>query len=175
MMHARGSICHGDLKLSNILVADSGQQADNKELFLCDFCSSGTLGEEFPFLHTSYPAPELMNTSCKIYTPSIDLWCLGVLLFRLKYDSQEQRQMVRQYFSHAALKRNQKIYQEGIRQVHEVCKKSIEIGKGNAEYIRGYDQAIIELLSVDPRNRPPASVIWHMLDKDNPNYDQKSA
>ncbi|KAK0096963.1 hypothetical protein PV326_003765 [Microctonus aethiopoides] len=91
--HCQTPIIHRDLKVENILLADSGHYV------LCDFGSAtgkilnpnvqgaATVEEDIKKYTTlSYRAPEMVDMYCgKPITTKADIWALGCLLYKLCY------------------------------------------------------------------------------------------
>ena len=76
-------ICHHDLKLQNILIDDENN------IRLCDFGFAQRINTEDAMIHScgspKYAAPELLaeNKDRSPHTIAIDIWALGVILFRI--------------------------------------------------------------------------------------------
>ena len=74
------NIMHRDIKDSNILIAE------DCTIKICDFGWSAEAKSNHQFRTTfcgtvDYMAPEMLNN--KPYNSSLDIWCLGILLYEL--------------------------------------------------------------------------------------------
>ncbi|GMT26703.1 hypothetical protein PFISCL1PPCAC_18000, partial [Pristionchus fissidentatus] len=80
-LHSVG-VCHRDIKPENILLADREEYTVAK---LTDFGLSKQMKagiEMKTYCGTpTYIAPEMLNNDDEVYTPAVDVWSLGVVLF----------------------------------------------------------------------------------------------
>lgn len=146
-LHAKGYV-YGDFKTENLFIKDGNQ------LKVGDFGGAyNTLSSSSPKVATvRYLAPEIFATLKT--TRATDLWALGIFLYEMKYHYGKQER-VPAFFEKVfgILDNLKKLDSNSLKKARKILKEGLNQPERFLKIADPYDQVIIALLKMDPKQR----------------------
>lgn len=151
IMHQKSGMAHYDLKAENLFLHVTNNVINLK---IGDFGTAEKLLSDknepkLTYGYPTYPPPEVKPGKQQPVSTAVDLWCLGILLYQLKYDSQTE------IFELGHLNVHKKAYYNCLRRIIGECLESNTV----------VDRLIIDLLDEDPEMRPSALQVLTILNE----------
>lgn len=163
LLHTLG-YCYLDYKMGNILVKIDDTRAHARMSDLGSIHTTGTLIGDI----ATYPSPEMVkskdNFSGVQATPSIDMWCVGLVLFSIRTGYQLKNYNLDCQYIQTIPARIK--WRENVTRLREDFRS---IKNENSEL----DNVIEKLLDDDPLKRPCSSEVLATLDRLLKNQDRK--